>query len=210
MYSYHQAPHTCKRWRLQKRDITRILRGCLDTVDAIILSDYNEGVLTPSFTETLILQARQRNKPVFVDPKGKSFLKYKHANYITPNFNEFCIATGKEHTSEASILDSACTLIDDLSLEGLVITRSEKGMSIVKDNTIKHISTHAKEVFDITGAGDTVMACLALGLAAGLSIDNAASLANYAAGIVVTKLGTSMLQASELTEKITTDTHVFP
>jgi rfaE bifunctional protein kinase chain/domain len=169
-------------------------------VSGIILSDYAKGVLNTEVITRIIAQAKARNTPVIVDPKGHDYSKYKGASFLTPNFSEFSLAVGPVNLeSEANILSSAITMIKDLQLEGLLITRSAKGMSLItKDGRKVDIPTRAKDVFDITGAGDTVIAVFAMGIAAGMTMHDSAELANEAAGIVVGKIGTSTVSKTEL------------
>lgn len=169
-------------------------------ISGIILSDYAKGVLNPEVLKTIITHARANNIPVIVDPKGHDYSKYIGASFLTPNFSEFSLAVGPgKLESEEDILNAANDMISKLELEGILITRSAKGMSVVtKDGRKIDIPTRAKDVFDITGAGDTVIAIFAMGIAAGMTIDDSAELANEAAGIVVGKIGTSTVSRTEL------------
>ena len=171
------------------------------TFDALLLSDYLKGTLTPALTQRLIQWAKKNNKLIVVDPKGDDYQKYKGATILTPNFKEFCAVIKKEPKSEEDIHAEALQLINDLNLEALLVTRSEKGMSLITPTTKIDIPTQAQEVFDITGAGDTVISVLTLALSAGWSMEDAAYLANCAAGIVVGKMGTSTTTLHELSEK---------
>ena len=142
---------------------------------------------------------------VIVDPKGNDYSKYNHANVITPNFSEFCQATLQHHKTEDEIFKSGQHLLKTLNLDCLLITRSEKGMSIIQQDSFETISTKAKEVYDITGAGDTVIATLSLCLLCGLNYKLSAIVSNYAAGIVVGKLGTATVRNKELIAAIKRD-----
>lgn len=172
-----------------------------NTFDALLLSDYLKGTLTPELTQRLILWAKQHNKQVIVDPKGDDYSKYTGATILTPNFKEFCAVIKKEPRSENEIHTEALHLINTLQLDALLVTRSEKGMSLITKDKKLDIPTQAQEVFDITGAGDTVISVLTLALASGWPMEEAAYLANSAAGIVVGKMGTSTTTLSELSEK---------
>jgi len=164
------------------------------------VSDYLKGTLPKGLVQSMISSCVKAGKPIVVDPKGKDYSKYSGATVLTPNFSEFEAAVMPLSVdTEAHILEGARTLIDRLHLAGLLITRSEKGMSVVSPTGDKvDIPTYAKQVFDITGAGDTVISLLTLGLSSGLSLVDAGRLANYGAGVVVGKLGTSTLSFDEL------------
>lgn len=175
---------------------------------AVILSDYAKGLLTPSLTRKVIQICRENNIPVVVDPKGDDYTKYKGAHVLTPNFGEFSQAIKRTLTVEATIHAAGEKLRQRLHLAGLLITRSEKGMSLITaDNHKWDIPTKAKEVADITGAGDTVIATLSLALAGGCTLEQAAHLANTAAGIVVGKVGTATVTLSELSEALLQEDH---
>jgi len=168
----------------------------LADVDVVVLSDYAKGALRGS--AELIAAARAAGKPVVVDPKGSDFNRYRGATLITPNMSEFEAVVGHCPDDDA-IVTRGAALRDQLGLDALLITRSEKGMTLlVRDHAPMHIPTQAREVFDVTGAGDTVVATIAAGLAAGVSLPEAVVLSNVAAGIVVAKLGTATVSAIEL------------
>ncbi|AFJ03374.1 ADP-heptose synthase / D-glycero-beta-D-manno-heptose 7-phosphate kinase [Methylophaga frappieri] len=162
----------------------------------LILSDYNKGTLAQP--QPLIQSAKAAGLQVLVDPKGKDFSKYRGADLITPNMAEFESVVGAIH-SEAELLEKARQLIIDLEIAALLITRSEQGMSLIHaDGRELHLPAIAKEVADVTGAGDTVIATLGSALAAGQSLQQAVILANVAASIVVSKLGTATVSSPEL------------
>ncbi|WP_371186469.1 bifunctional D-glycero-beta-D-manno-heptose-7-phosphate kinase/D-glycero-beta-D-manno-heptose 1-phosphate adenylyltransferase HldE [Thalassotalea maritima] len=166
----------------------------------LLLSDYDKGTL--SEVQELIAIARQQNVPVVVDPKGSDFAKYRGATLITPNMAEFEEVVGPCR-DENEIVEKGQQLLIDLELQALLVTRSEKGMTLIRpDMPELHIPTQAKEVYDVTGAGDTVIATLALALAAGSSYCQASALANIAAGIVVGKLGTSTVSEVEIAQAL--------
>lgn len=178
----------------------------LEMADAVVISDYGKGTLSNDLIQELIQAAKAKQIPVLVDPKGDDYQKYKGAYAITPNFKEFQEAIGSKVSAEADIAQHATTLCQNLDLEWLIITRSEKGMSLVnKDGRKIDIPTKASEVADITGAGDTVIAGIALGLGAGLDSETSAHLANYAAGISVSKVGTVAVSQEELRHEIQRD-----
>lgn len=174
--------------------------------DAVVISDYNKGALAN--IEQLIITAREAKKPILIDPKGTNFDRYRGATLLTPNLNEFEAVVGK-CTTDAAIEEHALKLISAIDVEAILITRSEKGMSLYqRDGTITHIPTRAKEVYDVTGAGDTVIATIAAALATGNSLIEAVALANIAAGIVVGKLGTATVAAPELQEALNQQNHI--
>ncbi len=164
--------------------------------DVVVLSDYAKGTL--SEVSALIKLAKQAGKPVLVDPKGNCFEKYSGATVLTPNFSEFETVVGT-CASEQEFEHKAAQLRKDLALDALLITRSEKGMSLfqAKGDPV-HLPAETKEVFDVTGAGDTVIALLASSIGAGLSVSQAARIANIGAGLVVGRLGAASVTASEL------------
>lgn len=177
--------------------LTQLYEKYVNRYDLVILSDYGKGTL--SNAQQLIKRARQSGIPVFIDPKGHDFTIYRHANLLTPNLKEFENIVGM--CPDESILEAkARELILSLSLDGLLITRGEQGMTwIEKEKTAFHLPTQAKEVFDVTGAGDTVIAVLAAAVAAGQPVKQAIAFANLAAGLVVSKLGAATVSLEELT-----------
>lgn len=176
---------------LRQRFITSLPR-----TDIVILSDYNKGALSDA--QHYIHQARLHGLPVLVDPKGYDFSNYRGATLLTPNVHELETVVGP-FRSEAELVDKGMALLHELDLEALLVTRSEQGMSLLRRNGEPlHLPARAREVYDVTGAGDTVIAGVAAGLAAGLEVTAATALANMAAGIVVGKLGTASVTVSEL------------
>ncbi|MGN6660757.1 MAG: D-glycero-beta-D-manno-heptose-7-phosphate kinase [Achromobacter mucicolens] len=163
--------------------------------DIVVLSDYAKGVLTR--VESLIALARSAGIPVLVDPKGDDYSRYRGATLVTPNRSEMQQAVGRWN-SEAELTDRAQRLRADLDLEALLVTRSEQGMTLFSDAGRDHTDAQAHEVFDVSGAGDTVLATLAVTRAIGLPWAKAMGWANKAGGIAVGKLGTSVVTAAEL------------
>ena len=173
-----------------------LLAGC----DAVILSDYGKGTLNA--VQALITAARAAGKPVLVDPKGQDYSIYRGATLITPNTTEFEAVVGHCKNDE-ELVTKGEQLREELQLDALLVTRSEKGMTLLRKNhPALHLPTKAQEVYDVTGAGDTVIATLAAALAAGVEMDEATALANLAAGVVVGKLGTATATVSELRRAI--------
>lgn len=171
-------------------------RRLLDEHDIVVLSDYAKGVLT--HCAPLIEMARKRDMPVLVDPKGDEYDRYTGASLISPNRIEMQQAVGKWKT-EDELTRSAQALRQRLELEALLITRSEQGMTLYTEAGRFHVDAAAHEVFDVSGAGDTVLATMAVTRAAGLDWQQSVEWANKAGGIVVGKLGTSIVSAEELT-----------
>lgn len=167
--------------------------------NVILLSDYLKGVLTLRVIAAVITAAKPTAIPVLVDPKGTDFSRYQGATILTPNRKEAEAAAGISIRDTQSLGQAADLIMDRVGLEYLLVTRSEEGMSLFShDGEAVHIPTVAREVFDVSGAGDTVLASLAIGVAAGLGMADAACLANIAAGIAVGKLGTSTVSPTEI------------
>jgi D-beta-D-heptose 7-phosphate kinase/D-beta-D-heptose 1-phosphate adenosyltransferase len=169
--------------------------------DLLLLSDYSKGTL--SDVQNLIVLAKKQGKAVLVDPKGTDFERYRGATLLTPNLSEFEAVVG-ECKTESDIVSKGQELLEKLDLEAMLVTRSEQGMTLLRRNHEEfHLPTQAREVYDVTGAGDTVIATLALAIAAKAEYTQASALANIAAGIVVGKLGTSTVSEAELLAEIT-------
>ena len=167
--------------------------------DVVILSDYGKGMLCRNIPAAIIELCRKAGKTVFVDPKGKDYTRYIGASIITPNLKELHDATNMPVKADEDIVAAARHLVDVCGLEALLATRSQDGMTLVKkDGGISHLRAEAKEVFDVSGAGDTVIAVAAAALSAGASLEAAAELANIAAGIVVGKAGTAVAHKKDL------------
>jgi len=167
----------------------------VDQVDLVILSDYGKGGLR--HIETMIEQCRRVGKPVLVDPKGEDYWRYRGATLLTPNNSEFKQVAGS-WKSDIELAAKAEGLRSELNLAALLVTRSEEGMTLYQPNAVFHEPTRAREVYDVSGAGDTVIATLGVAMAAGIEIKDAVHLANLAAGIVVGKLGTAVVSSEEL------------
>ena len=171
----------------------------LPDVDGVIISDYGKGICTKKICREVIGACRAQKKFVVVDPKGDSWQKYFDANFITPNLKELNAVLPKGISNvDTQIEEVAQKVIDDFNLRGLVVTRSAQGLSLIEGDKISHIKAHAQEVFDVSGAGDTVIAVFALALAGKIDSAAAAYLANVAAGVVVAKVGTYAVSREEL------------
>lgn len=167
----------------------------LSNVDCLAISDYSKGVISRSVLRKILPAARERGIPVIVDPKVNHFALYKNVTLVTPNNLEASQASGIDIQDEASLLKAGETILKKLNCQAVLITRGEQGMSLFEsDGAVTHIPTDAKEVFDVTGAGDTVLSTLALALAVGAPLSEAARLANLAAGIVVGIVGTATIE----------------
>ncbi len=177
--------------------------------DAVIVSDYKKGVITPALIKALVRYAKSRGTFIAVDPKVGHFHFYKNVSVITPNLMEASQGSGIEIKDEKSLMKAGRTLMSRLSCKSVLITRGEDGMSLFEKGTAKevksiHIPTVAKKVFDVTGAGDTVIATLALAHTAGASLADAARIANHAAGIVVGEVGTAVATPDVLIKSLRT------
>lgn len=181
-------------------ELAQRFAAALDQCDVVVLSDYAKGTLAA--VHQLVALARAAGKPVLVDPKGSDFAKYHGATLLTPNMSEFEAVVGPCH-SEEELMAKGEALREQLALEALLITRSEKGMTLLRaGHEPLHLTALAREVFDVTGAGDTVISVLAAALAAGADLADATALANLSAGIVVGKLGAATVSVTELREAV--------
>ncbi|HEV2647300.1 MAG TPA: bifunctional D-glycero-beta-D-manno-heptose-7-phosphate kinase/D-glycero-beta-D-manno-heptose 1-phosphate adenylyltransferase HldE [Acidobacteriaceae bacterium] len=179
------------------RLIERVLEA-LPTCDAVVLSDYAKGVLTPRVCRAIIAAAQARDIPVLVDPKTADFSRYAGATTICPNLGELSVALGHDTQDLKGLLDAAEGLVRTLDLDFLTATLGDKGIALVRSGSRVVAPAVARQVFDVSGAGDTVIAVLALCLASGLKPESAVGLANIAAGIVVGKVGTVPVEKHEL------------
>ncbi|MBN2401323.1 MAG: D-glycero-beta-D-manno-heptose-7-phosphate kinase [Spirochaetes bacterium] len=171
----------------------------LNKCDAVVISDYGKGLCSTDMCQFVIKESNKKNIPVIVDPKGYDWNKYKNASVITPNIKELGEAAGREIRNEDNeIAKYGREVMNTYSLKNLLVTRSDRGMTIITKDSICHIPTRAIEVFDVSGAGDTVVAALAVGLAGRLTITESADIANRSAGIVVGKSGTASIEIDEL------------
>lgn len=180
-------------------DIATSALGALGEADALILSDYGKGLLSDSLLSDLIQRAREKGIPVVVDPKGSDYSRYAGASWVTPNRAELNLASAVPASSDETVVAAARKVIKMSGVHGVLATRSEQGMTLVSDHAeTAHLAARAREVFDVAGAGDTVVASFAAGLALGLSPSEAAALANQAAGVVVAKTGTAVAYPDEI------------
>lgn len=182
-----------------REDLHNLLVKHLQDTPTLVISDYGKGMISEELCTFLIQTAKTCGTRVIVDPKGQNWKKYAGADLITPNVKELGDIIGHPVKNENEEIEkNALEIIHHYGLAALLVTRSEKGMSLVSDQKILHIPTHSQEVFDVSGAGDTVIATLSLALTSGQEITNAIRIANVAAGIVVQKIGTATLSIEEL------------
>ena len=180
--------------------------GELAQHDVVLLSDYGKGLFTRETLQAILQAAKTQGKTVIVDPKSRDFSLYRGASCVSPNLHELANAAACELKTEADILAAARRLMEAHDIERILVTRGKDGMTLVTQGAEAHmIAARAREVFDVSGAGDTAAATLALGIAAGLPWADAAELANLAAGIVVGRLGTATVTAQDLKTALFTE-----
>lgn len=182
--------------------VFRAAENALKDAGALILSDYGKGTVTDGLVARLIAAATAAGKPVIVDPKSRDFTRYAGASLITPNLKELGESAEGELSSEEAIVDAARGLLAGANIGAMLVTRGAQGMSLITADSADHFPSRAREVFDVSGAGDTVLALLAAGIAAGVPALEAAQLANVAAGVVVGKIGTAVVYADDLLEEL--------
>ena len=175
----------------------------LEDFSAVVLADYGKGVLSSGIAGELIQMARLKGVPVIVDPQENNFSGYMGATLVTPNRKELGDTTGLPTCTTEQIVSAAAQLARQSGIEVVLVTRSGDGMTLVRNtNNFNHFKAEAKEVFDVSGAGDTVVACIATAMSAGISMEDAVALANTAAGIVVGKVGTAVAYADDLIDAL--------
>ena len=182
-----------------QRAVLSVVKQLINSVDIILLSDYGKGVLTETLTQQIIGCANTINKKVLVDPKGLDYSKYNQAYLLTPNKKEASLATGIDITNEATLLEVISQLKSNHQLAVSLITLSEQGIAVLQHSLQIH-PTQVREVYDVTGAGDTVLAALGFALACDIGISEAVDFANLAAGVVVGKMGSATTTLSEIVE----------
>lgn len=170
--------------------------------DAVIISDYGKGLVTKETCQAMITACQKANKIVAIDPKGRDYSKYKGATILTPNLKEASLAANIEINSSKDLLNTGKTLLNATRTKHLLITRGKEGLSLFSADDVTHISAIAKEIFDVSGAGDTVIATITLAATTGIEMKHAASLGNTAASIVVAKIGTAPCFRFELEEAL--------
>lgn len=171
-----------------------------ERIDSLVISDYGKGAVSPKICQFLIKEANKRNIPIVIDPKGTNYEKYSGATICTPNLKELSLVTNKQLTNEKEILNAGINLCNEINLNYLMLTRSENGISLFEKDKIEKedFPTVAKDVIDVTGAGDTVVATLSVLIPVGYKMSEICKLANIAASVVVSKFGTSTVSFNEL------------
>ena len=191
--------------------LCRITRKIIPKTDGILVSDYGKGLITRELMTDLIGWAKASAKPVIVDPKGLDFTKYTGASLITPNLQEASLAAGIDIVDEASLFAAGTRILETAGIDNLLITCGPEGMVLFEPGRDPYrIHTEARQVFDVSGAGDTVLAVLGLCISGGASLAEGAALANTAAGIVVGKVGTATVSGAELKAAINPDPSFAP
>ncbi len=180
------------------RELMIYVKQNMTRFDAVIVSDYRKGIVSRELIRGLMKEARQKDVFVAVDPKIGHFDFYRGVSLITPNLAEAASGAGIEIRDEKSLLAAGRGLLKKLACGAVLITRGEEGMSLFRKTGVTHIPTVAKKVYDVTGAGDTVISAFTLAHASGASLEDAAMIANHAAGIVVGEIGTAVTTAEEL------------
>ncbi len=186
-------------------DIVARLDRAITSVGAVVLSDYGKGVLTPGLVSRVIEVARAAGKPVVVDPKGPDYGVYRGASILTPNRRELAEASRMADGTDEEIVAAARHIVTRCEVDSVLVTRGGDGMTLVDGANARHLAAESREVFDVSGAGDTVVAAVAAALAAGLDAGAAAGLANVAAGIVVAKSGTAVASTDEVIDALRAD-----
>jgi D-beta-D-heptose 7-phosphate kinase/D-beta-D-heptose 1-phosphate adenosyltransferase len=180
------------------------IKDLIAQTNAVIISDYSKGFLSDTLLDQVIRLANDASVPVLVDPKGKDYTKYRRATLLTPNRREAADACGLEENTQQMVDIAGNKLLADLDLESVLITQGEDGMTLFRKSTSPfHLNTLARDVYDVTGAGDTVIASLAVSVGAGGDLETAARVANVAAGLVVEQVGTTAVSIDRLREALT-------
>jgi rfaE bifunctional protein kinase chain/domain len=186
-----------------KQKLRQYLRRRMGTFDVVVVSDYGKGVVSPQLLSDLAQERQQRSFQLVIDPKKQNFEHYCGASLMTPNVHEASQASGIEIRDGASLRRAGTALLDRWTADAVLVTRGEQGMTLFKrSGEIRHIPTVARHVFDVTGAGDTVVATCALALGAGATLETAAVVANHAAGIVVAEVGTATVSLAALAAEL--------
>jgi D-beta-D-heptose 7-phosphate kinase/D-beta-D-heptose 1-phosphate adenosyltransferase len=183
-------------------ELWRRVEQALPDADAVLISDYGKGVLSPALLDRLLPELKRRSIPSAVDPKEEHFERYRGVTVITPNLAEASQAWGRKIRSREDLSEAGFGLREKLDAQAVLITRGEEGMSLFTAEGHTHFPTRARRVYDVTGAGDTVVATIATALAARAPLPEACVLANHAAGLVVAELGTAVATAAKLVESL--------
>jgi D-beta-D-heptose 7-phosphate kinase / D-beta-D-heptose 1-phosphate adenosyltransferase len=211
--------HVLRIDRETKKDISvltlekmiRLIEDKLPDIDVVLISDYGKGLITKNLLSKVTASAKKHKKMIIVDPKGLDFSKYSGVSLLTPNKKEAALASGVEINNESSLEKAANKILKNISLENLLITCGKDGMVLFEKNKKPfRVKTEARQVFDVSGAGDTVLAVFGLAVASGTSIQNSVAVANTAAGIVVGKVGTATVSKQELASALKSHDHDLP
>jgi D-beta-D-heptose 7-phosphate kinase / D-beta-D-heptose 1-phosphate adenosyltransferase len=191
--------------------IIRLIEDKMPDIDVVLISDYGKGLITKNLLSKVIASAKKHEKMIIVDPKGLDFSKYSGVSLLTPNKKEAALASGVEINDDSSLEKAANKILGNISLDNLLITCGKDGMVLFEKNkTPFRVRAKSRQVFDVSGAGDTVLAVFGLAVASGASIPNSVALANTAAGIVVGKVGTATVSKQELSSALTSDDTGLP
>ena len=191
--------------------ITRFIEDKMPDIDVILISDYGKGLITKSMLSRVTASAKNHNKMIIVDPKGLDFSKYSGVSLLTPNKKEAALASGVDIFDESSLEKAAHKILQHIDIDMLLITCGKDGMVLFeRDKTPFRIEAEARQIFDVSGAGDTVLAVLGVAVASGISIQNSVAMANTAAGIVVGKVGTATVSKPELLSAMKTENYGLP
>jgi D-beta-D-heptose 7-phosphate kinase/D-beta-D-heptose 1-phosphate adenosyltransferase len=182
-----------------ENSLRSLIAKAIDGSDVVVLSDYAKGCLSPATIAAVVSEARKAEIPVIVDPKGRNYQKYHGATLLTPNLNEAMLAAGLEFDGDGSVDAAAEKLLGEIEIGSLLITLGERGMKLFdRGSEPLHFPSTARSVYDVTGAGDTVVAFLAASVGAGAAYDPAIRIANIAAGLAVEKVGTAVISKEQL------------
>jgi rfaE bifunctional protein kinase chain/domain len=184
------------------KNLLNFIRSASLEHDAVIISDYKKGVVSSELVKEVLKHSKPRDIFVSVDPKISHFHCYKNVSLITPNVTEASIASGVEIKDEKSLINAGRTLLRKISCDAVLITRGEYGMSLFEKDKVLHVPTVARNVYDVTGAGDTVIAAFTISFTAGASMQESAVIANHAAGIVVGEVGTAVVIPDQLQKSL--------
>ncbi len=184
------------------KGLLEYIRSAIPNHDAVIISDYKKGVVSYNLVREVLKHSKPENIFVSVDPKVSHFYCYKNVSLITPNVMEASVASGIEIKDEKSLVNAGKALCKKISCDAILITRGEYGMSLFEKDKVVHIPTVAKNIYDVTGAGDTVIATFTIAYAAGASMKEAAVISNHAAGIVVGEVGTAVAKIDQLRKSL--------
>jgi len=186
----------------EEKDVWERVINLIDTVDIVVASDYAKGVISEDLVARLITTCKAKGKFILIDPKGKSYAKYRGATMLTPNRSEIAEACQIEGNSQLAIKETGDKLLSELSLNSLLITQGEEGMTLFEKGKLEtHLTAEPRNVYDVTGAGDTVIACLAVAIGGGATFLEAAEFANRAAGLVIEHVGTTAISLEMLNQR---------